>query len=66
MASPLGLSVTDVVEIWRVPAGTVYRLASQHGWRRYRESGRTLYHPIDVSTTLSERSVGRGERCESA
>jgi hypothetical protein len=66
MTTPQGLSVADVVAIWRVPTGSVYRLASEHGWRRYRESGRTLYHPLDVSITLSRKSDQGGAACESA
>jgi hypothetical protein len=66
MISPQGLSVADVVAIWGISTGSVYRLASEHGWRRYRESGRTLYHPLDVSSTLSDRSRPEGVTCESA
>ncbi len=66
MTSPQGLSVSDVVAIWHIPASSVYRLASEHRWRRYRDSGRTLYHPLDVSTTLSSRSRQGDATCESA
>jgi hypothetical protein len=58
MSHPHGLSVSDIVAIWRIPVGSVYRLASEHGWRRYHESRRVLYHPLDVSTTLAGRCSG--------
>ncbi len=43
-----GLSVADIAEIWSVPANRVYWLAHKHGWRRYKNSGKTFYHAQDV------------------
>jgi hypothetical protein len=49
------LSVENVARLWRTPAGTVYRLASEHQWRRRKQAGRTYYHEGDVEQTFAAR-----------
>ncbi|MGJ7905376.1 hypothetical protein ACOQFL_02715 [Actinopolyspora sp. H202] len=49
-----GLTADDIATIWSIPKGTIYRYAHKHGWRRYTDSGRTYYHPNDVTTILDE------------
>jgi hypothetical protein len=44
--------------LWRIPKGTVYRYAHANRWRRYVQSGRTYYHPADVTATLDEVRPG--------
>ncbi|MBQ1076226.1 hypothetical protein KBX06_24155 [Micromonospora sp. C31] len=46
------MSANDIATIWKMPAKTVYWLAHKHGWRRYRDSGKTFYHPDDVLDAL--------------
>ncbi|MFG2606238.1 hypothetical protein ACGFT2_22205 [Streptomyces sp. NPDC048514] len=53
--TPLWLSATDIARLWQAPRGTVYRLASEKGWRRRSRSGRTLYHVGDARQSLAER-----------
>lgn len=48
------LTVIEIVALYRRPTGTVYRLASQHHWRRC--PGRpALYHSADVDASMSSR-----------
>jgi hypothetical protein len=50
------LSATDISALWRTPSGSVYRLASERGWRRLRRAGRTYYHDADVEETFRDRA----------
>ncbi|WP_461027872.1 helix-turn-helix domain-containing protein, partial [Streptomyces sparsus] len=43
------LSAAEIARLWDVPPGSVYRLASERGWRRRSEGGRTRYHEADVT-----------------
>ncbi|MFD7506291.1 hypothetical protein [Streptomyces sp. NPDC059850] len=45
----------DVSRLWGVPMGSVYRLASEHEWRRERRAGRSYYDEADVRRTLAAR-----------
>jgi hypothetical protein len=49
---PRGLTADDIAHIWKISLGSIYRLASQRKWRRYRDGGRTYYHARDVTETL--------------
>ncbi|MDX3691336.1 hypothetical protein PV726_13515 [Streptomyces europaeiscabiei] len=49
------LTPQDVSRLWSVPMGSVYRLASEHEWRRERRAGRSYYDEADVRRTLAER-----------
>ncbi|MFF4412764.1 helix-turn-helix domain-containing protein [Streptosporangium sp. NPDC001559] len=49
------LSAAEVARLWRVPAGSVYRLASEHRWHRRSQSGRVRYDSTDVERTFAER-----------
>ncbi|MFG2193345.1 helix-turn-helix domain-containing protein [Streptomyces sp. NPDC048639] len=60
----LWLRATDIAALWQVPRGTVYRLASEHAWRRGSRAGKTYYHAEDVERSLAGR--GRGPRAEVA
>jgi hypothetical protein len=51
-AGPCWLSVSDIALLAGAAPGSVYRLASTHGWRRRSRAGRTLYHGDDVQQTL--------------
>ena len=56
-----GLTADDIARLWKVPKGTVYRHAHLDGWRRYRQAGRVLYHPADVTATFDRlRAAGGG------
>lgn len=57
------LSAKDISRIWRVPTGTVYRLASEQGWnRRKRPGGGTLYRGSDAAGWFRSRTVrGRSD-----
>jgi hypothetical protein len=48
-----GLTAEDIARTWRIPRGTVYWLASVHGWRRQRCGRRVHYAVADVVSTLS-------------
>ncbi len=54
------LSATDISRLWRLPAGSVYRLASECRWRRRSQAGRTYYHETDVARTFSQRELETG------
>lgn len=54
------LSATDISRLWRLPAGSVYRLASERRWRRRSQAGRTYYHETDVERTFSQRGLETG------
>ncbi|MFH8289702.1 hypothetical protein [Streptomyces sp. NPDC018059] len=53
------LAPQDVSLLWRVPLGSVYRLASEHDWRRERRGGRAYYAESDVRRTLDVRPTAR-------
>jgi hypothetical protein len=59
-ATSLWLSATDIARLWQAPRGTVYRLASEKGWRRRSLAGRTLYHAGDARRSLAERGRRSG------
>lgn len=46
------LNAAEVARLRDVPPGTVYRLASQHRWRRDKRAGRTYYWAQDVDDTF--------------
>jgi hypothetical protein len=50
------LSAADIARLWRVAAGSVYRLASEQRWRRRTCAGRTSYHEADVAHTFERRT----------
>ncbi|MEU5581758.1 hypothetical protein ABZ791_07490 [Streptomyces huasconensis] len=54
------LAPQDVSLLWRVPLGSVYRLAAEHNWRRERRGGRAYYDESDVRSTLDARPAARG------
>ncbi|MFF2373022.1 hypothetical protein ACFVUW_01385 [Streptomyces xiamenensis] len=47
-----GLTAHDIATLWRIPKGTIYRYAHTYRWRRYTDTGRTYYHPDDVTATF--------------
>lgn len=53
------LSATDISRLWSIPAGSIYRLASEQRWRRRSQAGRTYYHEDDVLHAFSERTSSR-------
>ncbi|TLS47439.1 hypothetical protein FE633_04905 [Streptomyces montanus] len=50
-----GLTAADVSRLWGTPIGSVYRLAKEQQWRRYRRQGRTYYSADDVQVCFSRR-----------
>jgi hypothetical protein len=54
-ASANWLSAADITMLWTVSSGSVYRLASERGWRRRRVAGRTSYWAPDVRRALRGR-----------
>lgn len=55
--SERGLTASHIARLWDVPVGTVYRLASELGWRRRRRAGRTYYAERDVHECFSRRTL---------
>lgn len=49
------LTASDVARLWSTPTGTVYRLASEQGWRRRSQAGRTYYAEADVHECFARR-----------
>ncbi|WP_165984125.1 hypothetical protein [Streptomyces sp. YIM 98790] len=49
------LTAAEVSRLFGAPAGTVYRLASEHAWRRRRSAGRTRYAMSDAVASLGSR-----------
>lgn len=47
------LECSHIARLWRVSPGSVYRLASEHRWRRRRRGGRTYYHQGDVQESFN-------------
>ena len=54
------LSAADISRLWGIPAGSVYRLASEQQWRRRTQARRTYYHEVDVRHTVDQRKSGLG------
>ncbi|MFD4274795.1 hypothetical protein R2B67_24610 [Streptomyces cyaneofuscatus] len=53
--APAWLTAADISTLWKVAPGSVYRMASEQGWRRRGHQGRTYYHEGDVLRTLDAR-----------
>ncbi|MFE6774408.1 hypothetical protein ACFVFD_36070 [Streptomyces fimicarius] len=53
------VTAADVARLWQMPTGTVYRHASEAGWRRRSARGRTYYRGEDVVATLAGRGAAR-------
>ncbi|MEU7067641.1 hypothetical protein [Streptomyces sp. NPDC046161] len=53
------LAGADIAQLWQVPMGTVYRLASEERWRRRNRAGRTYYNESDVRSCFSRRAARR-------
>jgi hypothetical protein len=51
------LAAADIANLWSAPTGTVYRLASEQGWRRTTRAGRTYYAEDDVHSSFSRREA---------
>lgn len=52
------LSTTEIAQRWRLPVGTVHRLASEHRWRRTEDGRRpVLYQSADVQATFAQRDL---------
>ena len=55
------LNAADISHLWSIPAGSVYRLASEQRWRRRRNQARRMfYHEADVQHTFSQRTSRSG------
>lgn len=50
------LTASEIVALYRIPIGRVYRLASEHQWRRCDRRNPALYLAADVDKTF--RSPG--------
>lgn len=54
------LTADEIIRLYSRPAGTVYRLASQHGWRRCDDKRPALYKASDVEETFARlNAAGR-------
>ncbi|RLK53963.1 hypothetical protein [Actinokineospora cianjurensis] len=60
--SPRWLSVGSISQLWRIPPGSVYRLASEQKWRRNTVAGKKLYHETDVRQTFDKRKSRTHDR----
>lgn len=49
------VTAADVAGLWGLSTGSVYRHASEAGWRRHSRRGQTYYHGEDVMRTLGGR-----------
>lgn len=49
------ITAADIARLWSTPIGTVYRLASEQGWRRNTRAGRAYYAESDVHSSFSRR-----------
>jgi hypothetical protein len=57
------MTVQAVISIYCVRKSYVYRMASEHHWRRYRHpDGGVRYRWEDVDDTLSGGAAGRHDR----
>ncbi|WP_018350963.1 hypothetical protein [Longispora albida] len=57
MTKRFGLTAADISKIYGRPIGTVYRLASERNWERYREGGRTFYVFDDLEHMLVSKAT---------
>lgn len=48
------LTAADVAKLYSTTISYVYKLASQHKWRRIRHNKNTYYHAEDVDKTLGK------------
>ncbi|MCX4469486.1 hypothetical protein OOK41_04065 [Micromonospora sp. NBC_01655] len=55
-------TAADIARLWRVPSGTVYRLASEERWGRRSRAGRTTYLAADVTRTFDRRARRSADR----
>lgn len=46
------LAAPEIARLWHLAPGSVYRLASEHRWRRRSQAGRTYYQAADVEASL--------------
>jgi hypothetical protein len=46
------LTAAEIAKLWHLAPGSVYRLASEHQWRRRSQAGRTSYQATDVEVSL--------------
>jgi hypothetical protein len=46
----------ELAWLWSTPLGTVYRMASEQGWRRRKQSGRVYYAEADAHEAFSRRA----------
>lgn len=46
------MTVDEIRTLYRRPVGTIYRLASQYGWRKADDRRPALYHADDVADTF--------------
>jgi hypothetical protein len=51
------LGAADIARLWTTTTGTVYRLASEQGWRRLTRAGRTFYAESDVHGCFTRRQA---------
>lgn len=58
------LTASEVATRWRIAPGTVYWLANERGWRRYRDGRRVYYNLDDVVKTMEQREVAQRETSE--
>ncbi|MGK5638869.1 hypothetical protein ACSNOK_11235 [Streptomyces sp. URMC 126] len=54
-----GFTAQEISVRWRLASGTVYWLASTHGWGRRKEGRRVLYDRDDVLATMRDRVAGQ-------
>jgi predicted DNA-binding transcriptional regulator AlpA len=47
------LTVGEVAQLWNTSTSNVYRLASEHHWRRRTNGRRVYYYEADVDTTMN-------------
>ncbi|MFG2652909.1 hypothetical protein [Streptomyces sp. NPDC048436] len=45
-------SVADIEVLWKIPSGSIYRLANRYKWRRRKVAGRVFYHAADLQAAL--------------
>jgi hypothetical protein len=53
------LAAADVALLWHASMSTVYRLASEEGWRRRTRAGRAYYNETDVRACFERRGRSR-------
>ncbi|WP_460624860.1 hypothetical protein [Kitasatospora kifunensis] len=52
---PAGLTAAQIAHTWKISTGTVYWLASTHGWQRSRHGREVRYRQQDVLRSLGDR-----------